>query len=52
MENSADCAVLKTVWSSVGALAVVKSDGCRKEGPVIPSLHTLWVKQSVTEGAL
>ena len=33
-------------------MLVVKSDSCRKEGPVIALLHILRVKQSVTEGAL
>lgn len=36
----------------LGALLVVESDGCKKEGPAIAFLHTLWVKQCVAEGAL
>ena len=35
----------------LGAVLIVESDSSRKEGPVIPLLHTLRVYQSVAEGA-
>ena len=31
---------------------VVQSDSYREEGPAILLLHTLWVEESVTKGAL
>ena len=43
---------ISTALVLLGALLDVESDRCRKEGPVISFLHTLWVKQSVAEGAL
>ena len=38
-------------WGLLGAVLVVQSDSSRKEGPVLPLLHTLRVNQSVPEGA-
>ena len=38
-------------WDVHGAVLVVQPDSSRKEGPVIPLLHTLRVYQSITDGA-
>ena len=45
------CTVQSTGWGLYGAVLVVKSDSSRREGPVMPLLHTLRVDQSVAEGA-
>lgn len=37
--------------STLSAVAVVKSDSSRGEGPVVAFLHAPWVPQSVTEGS-
>ena len=44
------CTVQSTEWGLYGTVLVVQSGSSRKEGPVIPLLHTLRVYQSV-EGA-
>ena len=49
--HTAWCRVQCEVNRLLGAVLVVKSDSSRKEGPVIPLLHTLRVYQSVAEGA-
>lgn len=52
--NSIAVQSLKVLVSAglLGALMVVQSGSCRNEGPTIAFLHSLWMKQSVAEGAL